>query len=78
MLCSNITHSCLFFCSGGGVAKKEAGTSSWRSHPGFRFVSEVPTKLPHYQNLITQSMYGKQLDNGKGTFLHLCDDVIHL
>ncbi|KAL7200054.1 hypothetical protein ACSBR2_022209 [Camellia fascicularis] len=29
-----------------------------------------------YQNLITQSMYGKQLDSGKGTLLHLCDDVI--
>ncbi|XP_076923455.1 uncharacterized protein LOC143585582 [Bidens hawaiensis] len=28
-----------------------------------------------YQNLITQSMYDKQLDSGKGT-LHLCDDVI--
>lgn len=29
-----------------------------------------------YQNLITQSMYEKQLDSGKGTLLHLCDDVI--
>ncbi|CAN4079038.1 unnamed protein product [Withania somnifera] len=29
-----------------------------------------------YQNLITQSMYGKQLDSGRGTLLHLCDDVI--
>ena len=29
-----------------------------------------------YQNLITQSMYDKQLDSGKGTLLHLCDDVI--
>ncbi|XP_078166860.1 uncharacterized protein LOC144561686 [Carex rostrata] len=29
-----------------------------------------------YQNLITQSMYNKQLDSGKGTLLHLCDDVI--
>ncbi|KAH9791583.1 Aminopeptidase (DUF3754) [Citrus sinensis] len=29
-----------------------------------------------YQNMITQSMYDKQLDSGKGTLLHLCDDVI--
>ncbi|XP_057862405.1 uncharacterized protein LOC131070775 [Cryptomeria japonica] len=29
-----------------------------------------------YQNLITQSMYNKQLDSGRGTLLHLCDDVI--
>ncbi|EHA8590066.1 hypothetical protein COCNU_scaffold014613G000040 [Cocos nucifera] len=29
-----------------------------------------------YQNLITRSMYDKQLDSGKGTLLHLCDDVI--
>ncbi|XP_052180168.1 uncharacterized protein LOC127793472 [Diospyros lotus] len=29
-----------------------------------------------YQNLITESMYDKQLDSGKGTLLHLCDDVI--
>ncbi|KAL9248910.1 hypothetical protein AKJ16_DCAP06508 [Drosera capensis] len=32
--------------------------------------------LSAYQNLITQSMYDKQLDSGKGTLLHLCDDVI--
>eukprot|EP00268_Persea_americana_P059145 TRINITY_DN7231_c0_g1_i12.p1 TRINITY_DN7231_c0_g1~~TRINITY_DN7231_c0_g1_i12.p1 ORF type:complete len:141 (-),score=26.63 TRINITY_DN7231_c0_g1_i12:269-691(-) len=29
-----------------------------------------------YQNLITQAMYKKQLDSGKGTLLHLCEDVI--
>ncbi|PKU64645.1 uncharacterized protein LOC110107844 [Dendrobium catenatum] len=32
--------------------------------------------LVTYQNLITQSMYDKQLDSGRGTLLHLCDDVI--
>ncbi|KAM1112033.1 hypothetical protein ACFX13_045743 [Malus domestica] len=32
--------------------------------------------LVAYQNLITQSMYDKQLDSGRGTLLHLCDDVI--
>lgn len=32
--------------------------------------------LINYQNLITRSMYEKQLDSGKGTLLHLCDDVI--
>ncbi|GMH06888.1 hypothetical protein Nepgr_008728 [Nepenthes gracilis] len=32
--------------------------------------------LAVYQNLITRSMYDKQLDSGKGTLLHLCDDVI--
>ena len=29
-----------------------------------------------YQNLITKSMYDKQLDSGKGSLLHLCDDVV--
>lgn len=29
-----------------------------------------------YQNLITQSLYDKQLDSGRGTLLHICDDVI--
>ncbi|XP_057489339.1 uncharacterized protein LOC130775209 isoform X2 [Actinidia eriantha] len=29
-----------------------------------------------YQNLITRSMYEKQLDSGRGTLLHLCDEVI--
>ncbi|PKA56873.1 hypothetical protein AXF42_Ash002176 [Apostasia shenzhenica] len=32
--------------------------------------------LVTYQNLITKSMYDKQLDSGRGTLLHLCDDVI--
>ncbi|GAB2225930.1 hypothetical protein Droror1_Dr00021707 [Drosera rotundifolia] len=32
--------------------------------------------LGDYQNLITRSMYDKQLDSGRGTLLHLCDDVI--
>lgn len=39
---------------------------------GFRFQQN----MAQYQNLITQSMYDKQLDSGKGTLLHLCDDVI--
>jgi len=38
----------------------------------FRFQQNMAT----YQNLITQSMYDKQLDSGRGTLLHLCDDVI--
>lgn len=38
----------------------------------FTFQANMAT----YQNLITQSMYDKQLDSGKGTLLHLCDDVI--
>ncbi|XP_057982533.1 uncharacterized protein LOC131167711 isoform X2 [Malania oleifera] len=29
-----------------------------------------------YQNLIMKSVYNKQLDSGRGTLLHLCDDVI--
>lgn len=33
-------------------------------------------KLAAYQNLIAQSMYDKLLDSGRGTLLHLCDDVI--
>lgn len=32
--------------------------------------------LIEYQNLITRSMYDKQLDSGRGTLLHMCDDVI--
>ncbi|XP_058773327.1 uncharacterized protein LOC131647458 [Vicia villosa] len=32
--------------------------------------------LATYQDMITQSMYEKQLDSGRGTLLHLCDDVI--
>ncbi|XP_020598180.1 uncharacterized protein LOC110037804 isoform X1 [Phalaenopsis equestris] len=32
--------------------------------------------LVNYQNLITKSVYDKQLDSGRGTLLHLCDDVI--
>ncbi|CAK8532942.1 unnamed protein product [Lathyrus sativus] len=32
--------------------------------------------LAVYQDMITQSMYEKQLDSGRGTLLHLCDDVI--
>jgi len=38
----------------------------------FSFEANMAT----YQNLITQSMYDKQLDSGRGTLLHLCDDVI--
>ncbi|XVF59937.1 hypothetical protein PTKIN_Ptkin08bG0001600 [Pterospermum kingtungense] len=32
--------------------------------------------LADYQSLITRSVYDKQLDSGKGTLLHLCDEVI--
>ncbi|KAI4375416.1 hypothetical protein MLD38_013287 [Melastoma candidum] len=32
--------------------------------------------LAQYQNLITRCAYEKQLDSGRGTLLHLCDDVI--
>ncbi|KAL5581475.1 hypothetical protein UlMin_013917 [Ulmus minor] len=32
--------------------------------------------LVAYQSLITQSVYEKQLDSGRGTLLHLCDEVI--
>ncbi|EFJ29929.1 hypothetical protein SELMODRAFT_231250 [Selaginella moellendorffii] len=32
--------------------------------------------MMEYQRLITNSMYDKQLDSGRGTLLHLCDDVI--
>ncbi|XP_074309211.1 uncharacterized protein LOC141643800 [Silene latifolia] len=32
--------------------------------------------LKDYQNVITKTMYEKQLDSGRGTLLHLCDDVI--
>lgn len=42
------------------------------SSTGCRFQQNMAA----YQNMITQSMYDKQLDSGKGTLLHLCDDVI--
>ncbi|KAF8046690.1 hypothetical protein N665_3518s0007 [Sinapis alba] len=32
--------------------------------------------LLDYQSLITRSVYDKQLDSGRGTLLHLCDEVI--
>ncbi|XP_042469722.1 uncharacterized protein LOC122052317 [Zingiber officinale] len=38
----------------------------------FTFQQDIAT----YQNLITKSMFDKQLDTGKATLLHLCDDVI--
>ncbi|KAG8656055.1 hypothetical protein MANES_04G093800v8 [Manihot esculenta] len=34
------------------------------------------SNLVSYQSLITQSVYDKQLDSGRGTLLHLCDNVI--
>lgn len=40
------------------------------------FYFSFQQNMATYQNLITQSMYDKQLDSGKGTLLHLCDDVI--
>lgn len=42
----------------------------------FFIVCSFQQNLVAYQNLITQSMYDKQLDSGRGTLLHLCDDVI--
>lgn len=38
----------------------------------FTFQQDIAT----YQNLMTKSMFDKQLDSGKATLLHLCDDVI--
>uniref|UniRef100_A0A7N0UQB3 Aminopeptidase n=1 Tax=Kalanchoe fedtschenkoi TaxID=63787 RepID=A0A7N0UQB3_KALFE len=34
------------------------------------------SNLVNYQSLITRSVYEKQLDSGRGTLLHLCDEVI--
>ncbi|TXG54957.1 hypothetical protein EZV62_020213 [Acer yangbiense] len=34
------------------------------------------SNLVAYQSLITKCVYDKQLDSGRGTLLHLCDDVI--
>ena len=42
----------------------------------FLFQNRFQANMVTYQNLITKSMYDKQLDSGKGTLLHLCDDVI--
>ena len=42
----------------------------------WNFLCRFQQNMATYQNLITQSMYDKQLDSGKGTLLHLCDDVI--
>ncbi|XP_010929710.1 uncharacterized protein [Elaeis guineensis] len=38
----------------------------------FTFQQNIRT----YQNLIMRAVYDKQLDSGRGTLLHLCDDVI--
>ncbi|KAL6143034.1 hypothetical protein ACLB2K_053733 [Fragaria x ananassa] len=39
-------------------------------------VRSFQQNLAAYQSLITESMYEKQLDSGRGTLLNLCDDVI--
>lgn len=39
-------------------------------------VHRFQKNLVAYQSLITQSVYNKQLDSGRGTLLHLCDEVI--
>ncbi|KAF4385659.1 hypothetical protein F8388_010215, partial [Cannabis sativa] len=38
--------------------------------------ADIRSNLVAYQSLITQSVYEKQLDSGRGTLLHLCDEVI--
>ena len=42
----------------------------------FSTVPRFQKNLNDYQNLIMRSMYDKQLDSGRGTLLHMCDDVI--
>jgi hypothetical protein len=42
----------------------------------YLFPNRFQANMVAYQNLITKSMYDKQLDSGRGTLLHLCDDVI--
>ncbi|URE39746.1 hypothetical protein MUK42_06236 [Musa troglodytarum] len=49
-----------------------SGLAGYCAKVYFTFQQNMTT----YQNLITQSMYDKQLDSGRGTLLHLCDDVI--
>lgn len=41
-----------------------------------RFDCRFQRNLVDYQSLITRSVYDKQLDSGRGTLLHLCDEVI--
>ncbi|XP_058102843.1 uncharacterized protein LOC131246595 [Magnolia sinica] len=50
-----------------------SGLVSYCAKAYFTFQQNLAT----YQNLITHSMYEKQLDSGRGTLLHLCDDVIN-
>ncbi|GAB2278337.1 hypothetical protein Dimus_013020 [Dionaea muscipula] len=54
------------------IATVGSGVIGYCAKTYFTFQSN----LSNYQNLITQSMYDKQLDSGRGTLLHLCDDVI--
>ncbi|WOL00962.1 hypothetical protein Cni_G09675 [Canna indica] len=54
------------------VAAIISGLAGYCAKIYFSFQQNMQT----YQNLITQSMYEKQLDSGRGTLLHLCDDVI--
>ena len=42
----------------------------------FEIASRFQQNLVDYQNLITRCVYDKQLDSGRGTLLHLCDEVI--
>lgn len=42
----------------------------------FVMICRFQANLVLYQNLITKSLYDKQLDSGRGTLLHLSDDVI--
>ncbi|CAL9153368.1 unnamed protein product [Musa hybrid cultivar] len=42
----------------------------------FWFYFMFQQNMETYRNLITQSMYDRQLDSGRGTLLHLCDNVI--
>ncbi|EEF49327.1 conserved hypothetical protein [Ricinus communis] len=41
-----------------------------------KIYSSYQQSLATYQTLITQLVYDKQLDSGRGTLLHLCDNVI--
>lgn len=42
----------------------------------YQLVCRFQKNLAVYQTLVTRCAYDKQLDSGRGTLLHLCDNVI--
>uniref|UniRef100_A0A803MZH8 Uncharacterized protein n=1 Tax=Chenopodium quinoa TaxID=63459 RepID=A0A803MZH8_CHEQI len=73
----------IIFRRGFGMDQKTGYFVQWkidalisRIMQGFLRLTGFQANLKDYHSLITQSMYDKQLDSGRGTLLHLCDNVL--